>query len=122
MNMNRRLIVLTSFAIAACAKPAPKPAPAPPPATRPANAPPGTGATDSARAPAGGGNATAPRAYNRVITGEAKTKKGMFNTHMVGDKLYFEIPARELNKDMLMVGRYTSAAAAPPDPNGGFGN
>ena len=38
----------------------------------------------------------------------------MFAVHRVDDKLYFEIPRRELNKDMLMVGRYARAAAAPP--------
>ena len=46
----------------------------------------------------------------------------MFLVHRVGDRLYFEIPARELNKDMLVVGRYTRAAAANPNlPGGGFG-
>ena len=47
----------------------------------------------------------------------------MFAVHRVNDKLYFEIPARELNKDMLLVGRYTRAAAANPRlPGGQFGN
>ena len=46
----------------------------------------------------------------------------MFLTHQVGDKLYFEIPAKELDKDMLLVGRYTRAAAANPTlPGGQFG-
>lgn len=42
----------------------------------------------------------------------------MFIVHRVGDKLYFEIPARELNRDMLLVGRYARAAVA--DPNSPF--
>ncbi len=47
----------------------------------------------------------------------------MFAVHRVNDKLYFEIPAKELNKDMLLVGRYTRAAAANPRlPGGQFGN
>ena len=65
---------------------------------------------------------TGPRPYERVITGEARTRRGLFAVHRVGDRLYFEIPARELNKDMLVVGRYARAAAADPNnPSGGFG-
>jgi hypothetical protein len=67
----------------------------------------------------GGGNgaapAAAPRPYNRVITAEAKTRHGLFSTHRVGDLLYFEIPAKELNKDMLVVGRFTRAPASDPN-------
>ena len=79
------------------------------------------GGGDSARA---GGNAPAqPRPYNRVITRDAKTRRGMFAVHRVNDKLYFEIPKNEMNKDMLLVGRYTRAAAANPRlPGGQFGN
>jgi len=58
-----------------------------------------------------------------VITRDAKTRRGMFAVHRVNDKLYFEIPKNELNKDMLMVGRFTRAAAANPRlPGGQFGN
>jgi hypothetical protein len=47
----------------------------------------------------------------------------MFAVHRVNDKLYFEIPKKELNKDMLLVGRFTRAAAANPRlPGGQFGN
>ena len=47
----------------------------------------------------------------------------MFAVHRVNEKLYFEIPKKELNKDMLLVGRYTRAAAANPRlPGGQFGN
>ena len=68
------------------------------------------------------GTPGAPRPYNRVITAEARTRRGMFSAHRVGDRLYFEIPNRELNKDMLIVGRYTRAAAADPNlPGGQFG-
>ncbi|HEX8674906.1 MAG TPA: zinc-dependent metalloprotease, partial [Longimicrobium sp.] len=76
-------------------------------------------------APAGGGGGTGaarPRAYSSVITSEARTRRGMFAVHQVGDKLYFEIPRRELNKDMLLVGRYARAAPINPNnPAGGFG-
>ena len=30
-----------------------------------------------------------------MITREAKTRRGLFTTHQVGDRLYFEIPASE---------------------------
>jgi hypothetical protein len=47
----------------------------------------------------------------------------MFAVHRVNDKLYFEIPNRELNKDMLLVGRFTRAAASNPRlPSGQFGS
>jgi hypothetical protein len=58
-----------------------------------------------------------------VITAEAKTRRGLFAVHRVGDRLYFEIPAKELNKDQLIVGRYARAAASVPTPTGGgFGD
>ena len=73
---------------------------------------------DSAR-----GGAAQPRPYNRVITRDARTRRGMFAVHRVNDKLYFEIPAKELGKDMLLVGRFTRAAAANPRlPGGQFGS
>ncbi|MEP6991393.1 MAG: zinc-dependent metalloprotease [bacterium] len=68
---------------------------------------------------AGGPPASAPRPYNRVITSEAKTRRGLFATHRVGDRLYFEIPASELGKDELIVGRYARAAASDPMGPGG---
>jgi hypothetical protein len=47
----------------------------------------------------------------------------MFAVHRVNEKLYFEIPRKELGRDMLLVGRFTRAAAANPrQPGGQFGN
>src|SRR4051794_2020692 len=81
----------------------------------------GRGAGDSAGRAAGG--AAQPRPYSRIITRDARTRRGMFAVHRVNDKLYFEIPRKELNKDMLLVGRFTRAAAANPrQPGGQFGN
>ncbi|HZF72724.1 MAG TPA: DUF5117 domain-containing protein, partial [Gemmatimonadaceae bacterium] len=75
---------------------------------------------DSTRA---GTGPAQPRPYNRVITRDARTRRGMFAVHRVNDKLYFEIPGKELNKDMLLVGRFTRAAATNPRlPGGQFGN
>ena len=77
---------------------------------------------DSTRGPGGpgGGAARAPRPYDRVITAEARTKRGLFSVHRVGDRLFFEIPRRELGKDQLLIGRY-ARAAAPSDGGGGGG-
>lgn len=69
--------------------------------------------SDSARP-----NPNDPRQYARVIPRDAKTRAGMFKTHIVGDRLYFEIPRKELNRDMLMVGRFERAAVTPGDFDG----
>ena len=43
--------------------------------------------------------------------------------HQLNDLTYFEIPAREFGKDMLIVGRFARAAAQNPTPaGGGFGD
>jgi hypothetical protein len=120
--LNRPIAVSALLAAAACST-APEPRTAPTP-QRNGQGPSGDSTRaggDSGRA---GGNAPAqPRPYNRVITRDAKTRRGMFAVHRVNDKLYFEIPKNELNKDMLLVGRYTRAAAANPRlPGGQFGN
>jgi hypothetical protein len=38
-----------------------------------------------------------------VVTRQAQTKSGMFKVHQVGDKLLFEIPRDQLDKDILLV-------------------
>ena len=59
----------------------------------------GRGATGGA-AQAG---AATPLPYNRVVTARAQTKNGLFKVHQIGDRLLFEIPGAELNKDILLV-------------------
>ena len=79
---------------------------------------------DSAGRGPGGPAAAAPRAprpYNRVVTSDAVTKRGMFVVHRIGDRLLFEIPPRELGKDQLLIGRITRAAATDPAAPGGGG-
>ena len=49
--------------------------------------------------------------YEQIIPATAKTRHGLFSTHRVGDKLYFEIPPKALNAELLLVGRYARAAA-----------
>src|ERR1041384_5113592 len=41
--------------------------------------------------------------YNKVITKEAKTERGLFAVHRVEDKFYFEIPTNEFGKEFLWV-------------------
>jgi len=70
---------------------------------------------------AGGPHATI-KPYNEVIPKTARTSVGLFTTHRVGDTLYFEIPRSELNKDMLLVGRYARAAVIDAaNPFGAYG-
>jgi len=81
-------------------------APAPSaPAGMPAGAP--AGAPAAGQAPAGAPGAApaepAPRPYAQVIRGTVTTKSGLFKTHMIGSSLYYEIPAGELGKDMLLI-------------------
>jgi hypothetical protein len=136
--MSRRIGFFAALVLAAGCTPAPAaqlPAPAPAPATVPAPARPtsapqggGRGANgDSAAQGAGGPGGPAatprPRPYNRVITAEAKTHRGLFAVHQLNDRTYFEIPARELGKDMLIVGRFARSAASNPVRTGGdFGS
>jgi len=108
------------LAIGCTQKPAPAPAPAPvqtrpaPQPSAPANpeespespapAATGRGGRGGQGGGAGGQNgATNPLPYNRVVTAQAKTKNGLFKTHTIGDRLLFEIPRSQLNKDILLV-------------------
>ena len=56
-----------------------------------------------------------PKPYARVITREARTRTGLFKTHQIGDKVFFEIPQSQLGRDMLAIVR-TNAGG----PNTGF--
>jgi hypothetical protein len=128
MSNTHLKLALAALVAVACA---PQPAATPPAPARPANAtpsaaPPTTAAGDSTQGAGGGraaqagggqGAAAAPRPYNRVITSEARTRSGLFKVHTIADKLYFEIPRAELDKDMLIVGRFARAAAVPPQGN-----
>ncbi|MFL5636323.1 MAG: zinc-dependent metalloprotease [Gemmatimonadaceae bacterium] len=119
---NKSLTLSAVFFLAACARaPQPSTSPTPQRTNQVAAADSPRVGGDSARG-AGSGPAQ-PRPYNRVITRDARTRRGMFAVHRVNDKLFFEIPRKELSKDMLLVGRYTRAAASNPrQPGGQFGN
>jgi hypothetical protein len=117
-------IAMLPILVAGCGRstaapaPAPRQNPAAPGAGQPAagQAQPAGGAAgqqDSARAPAG---EPAPRPYNRVITGQARSRDGLFKTHRVGSRVYFEIPRAALGKELLLV---TRASRVPV--NQGYG-
>ena len=44
-----------------------------------------------------------PQPYEKVITKDAKSKKGVFTVHQLKDKYYYEIPKNEFNKEFLWV-------------------
>lgn len=63
--------------------------------------PPATGGGGGGR---GGGAAQAapnPQPFERVINKDAKTKKGLFTVHQVGERFYYEIPKSELGTQYL---------------------
>ncbi|MBA80288.1 MULTISPECIES: zinc-dependent metalloprotease [unclassified Leeuwenhoekiella] len=57
--------------------------------------------------------------YNEVIAKKAVSDSGLFTTHRVDEKLYFEIPDSLFNKDMLLVSRI---AKVPSEYGGGYVN
>ena len=103
------LLAVPSCRTATPSQPTPQPPPAPA-AQRPAG-----GTAPAGQQPAGQdttqrstGPATvdpAPRPYNRVITPQAVSRSGLFKTHRIGSRLYFEIPRAVLNQEMLLVTR-----------------
>jgi hypothetical protein len=43
-----------------------------------------------------------PQPYDRVVTKDAKTSKGLFLVHQIGERYFFEIPKSELGKELLL--------------------
>jgi len=58
----------------------------------------------------GGGRAAEPviRPYDRVITKDAASKKGIFTVHRIKDRLYYEIPKEALGREFLWVSQIKS--------------
>src|SRR5947209_257080 len=50
------------------------------------------------------------RPYDRVITKEAKSDAGIFTVHRIGEKLYYEIPKAQLNREFLWVSQIARTA------------
>ena len=107
------------LAIAACTSKAPAPAPTPQPRagrgggvptsqpSRPDSTAPEQGAGGGGRGgrggAQGGGSEPSPQPYRRVVTAEARTRRGLFTVHEIGSRVLFEIPANQLDKDQLLV-------------------
>jgi hypothetical protein len=52
-----------------------------------------------------------PQAYEKVITKEAKSTKGIFTVHQVKDRYYYEIPKTELGREFLLNVRIAKTTA-----------
>jgi Met-zincin/Domain of unknown function (DUF5117)/Domain of unknown function (DUF5118) len=44
-----------------------------------------------------------PKPYDKVITKDAQSDEGLFTVHRIKDKVYYEIPKNQLNKELLWV-------------------
>ena len=92
-----------------------RPGATPAPATVPGGAPARPGATPAEAGqqappappdrPAAGREAAPPeiKPYDRVITKEAKSDEGVFTVHRIKEKVFYEIPKKELGEDFLWV-------------------
>jgi hypothetical protein len=56
-----------------------------------------------------------PRPYKEVVTERAESKEGVFKVHRIEDRLLFEIPVAQLDKEFIVT---THLAMTPP---GGYG-
>lgn len=56
-----------------------------------------------------------PRPYRQVIPERAITRDGMFRTHMVDERLYFEIPSEMYGREMLLIIRDMIGIGGPPN-------
>src|SRR3989304_862771 len=114
MTPARALVALAlGLAFAGCSRATPSPAPPPQPARPEAAGQPRAQPAEVPGAPPAAGPRAGeprPRPYNRVITSEARTRDGLFKTHRIGSRLYFEIPRSQLGKELLLV---TRAARVP---------
>jgi Met-zincin/Domain of unknown function (DUF5117)/Domain of unknown function (DUF5118) len=86
-------LLLLSRAVLLAQEPAPAPSPeTPAPPDLPAALPrPGGPAAQPAE----------PQPYEKVITKEAKTQKGIFTVHQIKERYFYEIPKSQLNKEFL---------------------
>jgi hypothetical protein len=65
--------------------------------------PPATPPTGGQDRPGRPEQAAEPKPYDRVITKEAKSDPGIFTVHTIKEKVYYEIPKSELDKEFLWV-------------------
>jgi hypothetical protein len=91
MNRSHHAVLLTLCAAAVLAAQEPPPAPEGQTPTPPAGA-----ARPGVTPPS-----PEPQPYEKVITKDAKSKKGIFTVHQIKEKYYYEIPKSELGKVFL---------------------
>jgi hypothetical protein len=95
--MNRSIqALLLSFCALTLASAQPEPQEPEPPTT-----PPAAGAAATPQRPGFGRNSEEPQPYDKVITKDAKSKKGVFTVHQVKERYYYEIPNSEFGKEFL---------------------
>lgn len=92
------LLGLASLSAGAFAQAPPAPTPTPP---KPGDTKPADPKAGQAAKPTPPPKPGTPKPYKEVITAEAKSDKGLFTVHRIDEKVYFEIPANMLGKDML---------------------
>ncbi len=109
--VRRGLLVVVAAGLAGCSAASARPSATPTPAGQ------RTDSSSSGRRP--GASQSGPKPYKEVITAKAKTRAGMFTTHQVDDKLYFEIPRAEFGSEMMMIARAVESTLQ--DPGGFFG-
>src|SRR5580658_8580856 len=56
-------------------------------------------------------NPSDPQPYDKVITKDAKSSKGIFTVHQIKDRYYYEIPKGELDKEFLLNVRVSKTTA-----------
>jgi hypothetical protein len=64
---------------------------------------PPSGAQERPTLPFPGSREPEIKPYDRVITKDAKSDEGVFTVHRVKDKIYYEIPKKEFDKEFLWV-------------------
>ena len=69
------------------------------------------GATTAASAPKKKPGKNDIKPYNKVITKDAKTDKGLFDVHKIDEKYFYEIPDSLFEREMLMVTRIAKTAS-----------
>ena len=79
----------------------------PPPSPASAPTPPSAGAPSM---PPMGAPKTGPKPYKEVITGKAKSSKGLFTVHKVDDKFYFELNESLFGREIMAITRFSKVA------------
>ncbi|MGH7538708.1 MAG: zinc-dependent metalloprotease [Gemmatimonadales bacterium] len=106
----RLLPVLAALGTMACASAASSPVSTPAPGAGQQPSGPAQARGDTTR-PRPGAAAEGPKPYGEVITRQATTDSGVFIVHRIGEKLFYEIPRRELEQEFLLVSDYAETQA-----------